>query len=392
MDERSDIPTQLDDTMQVLVLDDEPAVTAAVARQLQELPAHLHRCTSLTEARALCATQQIDVALIDHHLGKGSETGLDFLTRLASEHPHCFRIIFTAEADFDFVVDAINRGNVDGFLPKPWNDEQLRVLVRQGAQTAWLRQHNALLHEHLTEQNEQLNRFNAQLEHLVLERTGTLERMNRQLAETNKQLGTANQELSSYQQELVAVETQTAISQMVQGLAHELNNPLAVILGYAQRYQRRYAEDSQLHKCFRIIREEGERARTLISQLRRFAVRDADHPEPCWLGDAFAGASKRLQERHGRLLPCYLHGEDRQVLIGRRSLVQALEQILENANENAGTSRLDVTCRDERGRLHLYIDNDGTPPDEEAIHKAIKPFYTGKGMDHPGLGLSLASS
>ncbi|MFW5830543.1 MAG: response regulator, partial [Planctomycetota bacterium] len=286
----------VNDVMQVLVLDDELPVARAVRRQLQEMSCQVSIASTVEEAETQEAAQQFDVALIDHNLAGSAISGLAYLTRLQERNPYCYRIIFTGEAEFAFAVEAINRGHIDAFLPKPWSEEQLRILVHQGAQTAWLRQHNALLNEHLADQNEQLNRFNAQLEELVLERTRKLEEMNRRLE-------LANRELKTYQDELVRLETQAAISQLVQGLAHELNNPLAVILGYAQRYARRYNDDERLAKCFRIIREEGKRSQHLIGKLRHFIQRESDPPQAVHLERLINMACDRLLERGADPLP-----------------------------------------------------------------------------------------
>lgn len=380
----SDTPP-LNEQMTVLVLDDETPVVHAVRRQLQAMECRVFCASDVPTARALEAQHQIDVALIDHNLAGSTINGLDYLTGLQNRNAYCFRIIFTGQSDFDFAVEAINNGHIDAFLPKPWNEEQLRAIVRQGAQTAWLRQHNSLLHEHLADQNEQLNRFNAQLEELVLERTEKLETANRKLM-------AANRELKNYQDELVRLETQASITQLAQGLAHELNNPLAVILGYAQRYGRRFENDPQLAKCFTIIREEGERSQQLIAKLRKFAPRQADDLEECRLEVLFNAAAERLLERRDDILPILLHDPDLSIRIGRRSFVQALEHILENAYDNPGTQQIEVSHSLARQRLRIHIDNDGDPTSNEAIQNASKPFFTTRGVNHPGLGFSVAAS
>jgi len=375
----------LNEVIHVLVLDDELPVARAVARQLQDLSCAVHLATSVREAETLELAQQLDVALIDHKLAGSPISGLDYLTQLQLRNPYCYRIIFTGEANFDFAVEAINLGHVDAFLPKPWSEEQLHMQVHQGAQTAWLRQHNALLNEHLSEQNEQLNRFNAQLEELVLERT-------RKLEDANRRLEQANRELKAYQDELVRLETQAAVSQLVQGLAHELNNPLAVILGYAQRYGRRYKDDPKLDKCFRIIQEEGQRNQQLIAKLRKFIQRECDPPQHISLERLVNLACDRLLERREDALPCYLHGPVLEITVSQRATVQALEHILENAAEIPGATRVDISTEYLGERLRIHLDNDGQTPDDGAIRNAGKPFFTTKGVDHPGLGFSLAAS
>ena len=48
------------------------------------------------------------------------------------DHPDISRVLVTGYADTDAVVDAINKGQVYRFVSKPWNEEELRSVIRSG--------------------------------------------------------------------------------------------------------------------------------------------------------------------------------------------------------------------------------------------------------------------
>lgn len=361
--------------MTVLVVDDEPAVLRAVQRQLLDEPYEVITAEDIRTADQRLAANRVQIVLADHQLG-GRETGLDFLARLARSHPDCFRIIFTGQTDFAFAVEAINDGHISAFLPKPWDDHRLHALLRQGATTVRLQQHNEALTDELEIRNRELRRFNQRLELLVDERTSELKQ--------------ANQQLRTYQNELVRLETQASITQLLRGLAHEFNNPLSVILGYAQRMGRK-SDDPMVQKSAEIIMLEGSRCQTLIDQLRRFASGNDEPSSNLQIAELIRPLTARLQSKLTDIPAITVKPSLPAVHCGRQTMIQVLETIITNASES-GADQVAISA-DLRGEyLTLRIDDNGEEPSEEAIRNSIKPFYTTKTGDHLGLGLAIAAS
>ncbi len=360
----------------VLVLDDEQSVLTSIRRSLIDQDYRLRLCLSPDEARRILAEDNVAVALVDYRLS-GAQDGLTFLRELAGTRPDCFRILFTGVADFDFVVGAINEGHIEAFLPKPWSDEYLLALVHQGRQTFDLRRGNSRLREELLERNRELEKFNQNLEIQVADRTRSLRE--------------ANQQMRQYQEEMVRLETQANLSRLVRGLAHELNNPLSVILGQTEFMQRILPDEPRLAKKLDSIHAEVERCAKLVERLCTYYTPLEETLQDIRISDAIAYAIDQFAQR-GVEPPAVDYEHDMPPVIALTApLGQVFEQIIDNALL-AGARHVWFRCKIDRDRVRLYIENDGETPDAETISNAVKPFFTTCGGDHAGLGLALASS
>ncbi len=363
--------------LNILLLDDEPHVRNALARLDLGAAMRLYGVGTVADAEILLTQCQVDVALVDQHLSPGDPEGLAWLGRLHAIDPDCFRVIFTGAADLDFAVRAINGGVIDAFLTKPWSDEQVVALVHQGAEVALLRRHNRALLQELSERNTDLLTFNNTLESTVAERT------------TN--LRAANERLQQQQQALVRLETHGVVSHLAHGMAHELNNPLAVIMGYAQRL-RRGLPDTGNDTATRldVILEEVNQCRELVDQLRRMAAPLEEDTVPL-RPDEILEEVLRLGNEAGRpMLPLTKRGHIPEVTAAPAALRRVFGEVVANA-VTAGATRLIMSGEVVYERAYLRLANDGTTPDEDVIAHATKPFFTTRAAEGArGLGLAVA--
>ncbi len=205
------------------------------------------------------------------------------------------------------------------------------------------------------------------------------------------------QEVQSLQQQVIRQERLAAIGVLVSGVAHELNNPLQAILGFAELLQMQEGIPEQARKELRLIQKESARASAIIRNLQRFG-RQALDPSPVRLHDVVASV---LELRHRKL-----EESDITVAVDERSrgLVMAvfteLQQVLLNFAINAEQSilhsnpeRRQITIRtgDRDGWAWVELEDSGpgVPPADEA--KLFQPFYTTKPVgEGTGLGLSVS--
>ncbi|MEZ4270893.1 MAG: response regulator [Myxococcota bacterium] len=108
----------------VLVLDDEQDHCDLLAYLLRR-SYEVHTATSAEQACEISANVALDVALVDYRIPK--TTGVEFLSRLQQDQPECLRFLVTAYADPSIYQEAINKGGVYRFLPKPIDPDILKV-------------------------------------------------------------------------------------------------------------------------------------------------------------------------------------------------------------------------------------------------------------------------
>jgi two-component system NtrC family sensor kinase len=100
--------------------------------------------------------------------------GVEFLRKVHETYPNTVRIVFSGYADTSVVVEAINVGQIYRFIPKPWNDDELRVTIANAFERYKLYTDNIMLTENLKKANEGLTTINNDLEKIVDARTNEL--------------------------------------------------------------------------------------------------------------------------------------------------------------------------------------------------------------------------
>jgi DNA-binding NtrC family response regulator len=126
----------------ILVVDDEPAIGAALT-SLLESAGHSARWVA-TGAAALAAVKEepTDLALVDLRLGH--ESGLDLLAPLKDLRAEMSVIVVTALATIETAVDAMQRG-ADNFVTKPVDPKRLLAVIAKGLDSERLRRRSAQL-------------------------------------------------------------------------------------------------------------------------------------------------------------------------------------------------------------------------------------------------------
>lgn len=116
----------------ILLVDDEPGIIAAITRVLRSKHNKIYSANNGEQALEVLAEQEIDIIVSD--LSMPRMTGNELFAKVASEYPETIRIMLTAHTDLDLVLEAVNNGRVWGYLQKPWNNDELRILVEQASQ------------------------------------------------------------------------------------------------------------------------------------------------------------------------------------------------------------------------------------------------------------------
>jgi len=115
----------------VVIVDDEEMVLESLATYLGlETDWRVVTFTSARAALAHLATADADVVISDFLMPEMD--GIAFLARVRALRPEVPRVILTGYADKENAIKAINEVGLYQYLEKPWNNDDLRLVVRNG--------------------------------------------------------------------------------------------------------------------------------------------------------------------------------------------------------------------------------------------------------------------
>ncbi len=159
----------------ILLVDDEPNLTAALVRSLDRSQFHIFTAESAQQGLMILAGNNIDVVVSDERMP--GMTGSQFLAEVRKQWPNTIRMILSGQADLEAAVRAINEGEVYRFLLKPCHPKELQATILQGLQHKKLvAQSRRLLQEHQKTQNllEELEKANPGITKIDLDEDGAI--------------------------------------------------------------------------------------------------------------------------------------------------------------------------------------------------------------------------
>ncbi|MFP4623533.1 MAG: response regulator, partial [Gemmatimonadota bacterium] len=121
----------------ILVVDDEEMVATAL-RSFLELETSYRILTFTAPTRALedAHTDQVNVVIADFMMPEMD--GITFLRHFREKNPEATRILLTGYADKENAIRAINEAGLYYYLEKPWNNEHLKLVIRNGVERSTL--------------------------------------------------------------------------------------------------------------------------------------------------------------------------------------------------------------------------------------------------------------
>ena len=200
-------------------------------------------------------------------------------------------------------------------------------------------------------------------------------------------------------QQLLHAEKMAALGQTISGVAHELNNPLATILGWAERLAGKTLDETA-RRGVDVIRSESERASRIVRTLLTFARKRQSTRRMVALNEVVRETlTLRSYDQRARNISVVteLAADLPQIFADGHQIQQVLLNLVINAEQAMlsahGRGSLTVGTRHEADRnsvvLEVTDDGPGVPVDVE--NKIFDPFFTTKEAGQgTGLGLSVA--
>jgi two-component system NtrC family sensor kinase len=237
--------------------------------------------------------------------------------------------------------------------------------------------------------------------------TRSLSHMLRRLDENKRDLQShisslekANQELRQAQDEIIRSEKLASVGRLAAGIAHEIGNPIGIILGYLDLLNSGDVTEAEKKDFLKRIESEITRVNRIIRQLLDFSRPSSGEPEKTRVHDLVTMTLGMLEPQpmmEGIRTGLELKAQKDTVLADPNQLQQVFLNIIMNAadaltgGKGEGAPR-QLTIRSETigGSIELRFSDNGPGIPEKELLRIFDPFYTtkepGKGT---GLGLSV---
>jgi len=200
------------------------------------------------------------------------------------------------------------------------------------------------------------------------------------------------QELKIAQEKLIRSERLVAMGHLVQGVAHEIRNPVMTIGGFAQRIKRELSNNHKLTKYVNIIIDQTARLEHLVTQVREFAGVQAANLTLEKVKYPVRETLKRfvpLAQKLGVKIETVIDQDLPPTKLDSAQMVIALSNVLENALEsmpNGGT--LTVKAESDDNYIAIKIEDTGCGIAPDQLDAIYDPFVTSKTRG-AGLGLTM---
>lgn len=219
----------------------------------------------------------------------------------------------------------------------------------------------------------ELDRYRYQLEHLVRERTAQLE---------------------ASQQQLRQSERLASIGTLAAGIAHEINNPLGLILLRLDDIRHSQNDAAAVESCLVAVAEDVNRCARIVKGVLRFARRESSEK---WRNDlnqivrAAVELTGDYVRENGVRLELDLAGELPPILGNATELEQVVVNLVQNAvHACAGEGRITLQTLRDTADVLLLVCDDGCGMTPEHRVRAFDPFFTTR-FDQGGTGLGLST-
>ncbi len=170
----------------IMIVDDEEYVLNSLKRLLYRDGYRILTALSAEEGYKIVTENEVQLIISDQRMP--GESGTEFLAKIRVDFPDIIRTIISGYTDVDSITESINKGHIYKFFYKPWDENNLRLEIKQCLEQYELVRKNRELNELIVKKNKELEiinnelvRINTNLESIVEERTKDLEIQNKAL-------------------------------------------------------------------------------------------------------------------------------------------------------------------------------------------------------------------
>jgi PAS domain S-box-containing protein len=195
--------------------------------------------------------------------------------------------------------------------------------------------------------------------------------------------------------QLFHTEKLASLGSLSAGVAHELNNPIAVMLGFTELLLERFPKEAKEYELLETIERQGNNCKRIIENLLAFArIPERASKESDVVGDIQKVINVVMNTLLTRKVDLKTDIEEDLPMV--RGDGQQLEQVFLNIINNAVAAMerggiLTISAHQANGKVEVAFSDTGAGIPEEKLDKIFEPFYTTKKVgEGTGLGLSVS--
>jgi two-component system, NtrC family, sensor kinase len=389
----------------LLAIDDSPTFLQYLAEELESEGYQVERASNGRAGLERLSHEAFDCALVD--LEMPDLSGIDVCRQIVEMRRTTDNFIvvlmLTARESKDDMTRGLEAG-ADDFVGKSSDLAVLKARIRALLRRKFYQEENRKIIEEL--KNKELEAVRARAQREAAEARAALAG---KLAETNRDLEETNRKLKETQMHLIHSEKMASLGQLVAGIAHEINNPLAYVLNNLFTVEGNFhqitqqvdahlspASRAKVEKIvarLRSMRDGMGRVKELVLKLRTFSRLDEGEFKTVDIQESIDSVllflhhqmKGRVQiEKHygpGRTLSCYAGG-----------LNQVLMNLITNALDAIeGPGKIFISTSEVNEMFCISVRDTGTGIPEAIRNRIFEPFFTTKPVGQgTGLGLSIS--
>jgi signal transduction histidine kinase len=280
--------------------------------------------------------------------------GDQLLEFIHNKYPEVITVMLTGQGGLNSAIYAINNAGLSKYLLKPWNNEDLKLTIRDLLEKAHLERENIRLFSELKE---------------------------------------AYQHLKEAQDQLIRSEKLAVVGKLTAGIAHEIRNQLT-ILGYAEIIKMAVPDNKQVEQYVQNILGARDRILSIVEEIRQFARNQAQSyvKKTVSLADAVETALSIISyDKEAKARNIVKTFQAPPVLpLNRDKIIQVIINLVRNAVQatSAGEEITVLVSQNQNYGL-IRISDTGCGIAAEHLSQIWQPFFTTKGEEGTGLGLDI---
>jgi iron only hydrogenase large subunit-like protein/nitrogen-specific signal transduction histidine kinase len=216
----------------------------------------------------------------------------------------------------------------------------------------------------------------------------TIEKLHRSV----KDLALSNEKLSSMKQALKQSEKLAHMGQLSAGIAHELNNPLGVVIMYSNILLEEAKEGDPVRDDLKLIVDQAGRCKKIVAGLLNFARKNQVNHQLVSIRNLMTSSLESVIVPGTVKINISDLTTNPQAMLDQEQMMQVITNLIKNAIDAMPSGgEINIKLEDTLSDVIITISDTGTGIKEEDRAKIFEPFFTTKSIGQ-GTGLGLATA